>query len=605
MLIGARFLIFSILSLVLSSAKSSPLIMDHPEAAPKYLFRPITEDRELYGPVPVSAAAASVVGMIPASGIPVSVQSVITTASCGAHGIQRMTMSPTRPKLYSCWRRSEEAWSSTGSRHSSRPGSSTASSSRPPSQPGCSNNIQGGASCSNNAMTNSANSSGGGPTGSSGSTSTTGLVGGHIINPGSNAGSVSGGSVNITAGLYCKSNNSSLSDVSVARNFQQLSVSSRRALFKTQKWSNSFDQPSLAQSQMSSPGRRRHHNATNQRENKSLDLDSGYSGSSGSWTGGGGGGGSGNQKCCSPLESVKRELEQLKDQTELLNSLSSSGPWIDPISGSQSGTGSQSNNLQILESNESTSSCNAAAGPFLPSFPESFVVNTVANHPSAVTNPAASSSIVSDSEIVLVNLDETAPEEALDCDLDEEIKMIVARAERRNNSNGSDGLLTFLEEHGLDPALDPGSGGGAALEHHHLSQHHHNHPNSDIRTRYPDIPDVAADDQDLDLLDGEDQPHLLFVRPEPVKTRNPLLCQKSSSSSGYETCISSVSDTVPSSMTDSTSGGNGNNSTSGAAASNFPVAPPRTKRGASKSTATKSITKSPTSHLKPPGRIYL
>ena len=39
--------------------------------------------------------------------------------------------------------------------------------------------------------------------------------------------------------------------------------------------------------------------------------------------------------------------------------------------------------------------------------------------------------------------------------LDEEIKMIVARGETRNDSNGSDGLLTFLEEHGLDPALDP------------------------------------------------------------------------------------------------------------------------------------------------------
>ena len=33
--------------------------------------------------------------------------------------------------------------------------------------------------------------------------------------------------------------------------------------------------------------------------------------------------------------------------------------------------------------------------------------------------------------------------------------MIVARGETRNDSNGSDGLLTFLEEHGLDPALDP------------------------------------------------------------------------------------------------------------------------------------------------------
>ena len=128
-----------------------------------------------------------------------------------------LTMSPShRPKLYNCWRRSEENWSSTGSRHSSRPGSSTASSSRPPSQP----------------QTSQQQSS----------------------------------SVNVSAGLYCKSNNSSLSDVSVARNFQQLSVSSRRALFKTQKWSHSFEQ------QQMSPGKRR-------QVNKSLDLDSGYSGS--------------------------------------------------------------------------------------------------------------------------------------------------------------------------------------------------------------------------------------------------------------------------------------------------------------------------------------
>ena len=37
--------------------------------------------------------------------------------------------------------------------------------------------------------------------------------------------------------------------------------------------------------------------------------------------------------------------------------------------------------------------------------------------------------------------------------------------------------------------------------------------------------------------------------------------------------------------------------------SNYPpVAPPRTKRGASKSTANKIITKSPTVHLKSPGK---
>ena len=43
-------------------------------------------------------------------------------------------------------------------------------------------------------------------------------------------------------------------------NFQQLSVTGRRAAFRTQKWSNSFDQSSLAPAL--SPGstqRQRHH----------------------------------------------------------------------------------------------------------------------------------------------------------------------------------------------------------------------------------------------------------------------------------------------------------------------------------------------------------
>ena len=52
----------------------------------------------------------------------------------------------------------------------------------------------------------------------------------------------------------------------------------------------------------------------------------------------------------------------------------------------------------------------------------------------------------------------------------------------------------------------------------------------------PDYEDCCNDDPRLDA-------DLLCVKPEPVRTRNPLLCQKSlSSSSGYETCISSVSD---------------------------------------------------------------
>ena len=152
----------------------------------------------------------------------------------------QMTMSPNRPKLYNCWRRSEEAWSSTGSRHSSRPGSSTASSSRPPSQPGVQAAQVGQAQC-----------------------------------PVASASNQPGQPCN---GLYCKSNNSSTSDVSVARNFQQLSVSSRRALFKTQKWSHSFDQANLTVQAQMSPGRRRTQKQP-QPQNKSLDLDSGYSGS--------------------------------------------------------------------------------------------------------------------------------------------------------------------------------------------------------------------------------------------------------------------------------------------------------------------------------------
>ncbi len=100
-----------------------------------------------------------------------------------------------RPNLAMCYRSNADAWSSAGSRHSSRPGSSA--SSRPPSQCG-------------------ANASGPLPP----------LAG---------------------AAVRSASNNSSTSDVSVARQIQSLSVSSgsreqKHALFKTQKWSHSFDQ---------------------------------------------------------------------------------------------------------------------------------------------------------------------------------------------------------------------------------------------------------------------------------------------------------------------------------------------------------------------------
>jgi hypothetical protein len=375
----------------------------------------------------------------------------------------QMTMSPTRPKLYSCWRRSEEAWSSTGSRHSSRPGSSTASSSRPPSQPN------------------------------------------------TNAGAAGQG------GLYCKSNNSSLSDVSVARNFQQLSVSSRRALFKTQKWSHSFDQPALsAQAAQMSPGRRRQSSL----QQKSLDLDSGYSGSSGSWAEPV----SAAQRvnlCCSPLDSVKRELDKLRETT----GTSTAGgdvkpPWeLDRLSEEQQTVFEQQQPLLVQDPESRSAS--------LPSFPESFNVVTKLRPD--------------------VNL--IPPDESLD-DLDEEIKMIVARAEKRNNSSGSDGLLTFLEEHGIDTT------------------------SGQLNV------DDLSDEEDLEELDHNH----LYVRPEPGRTRNPLLCQKSSSSSGYDTCISSVSDNLPS--TSSTGSG-------------VPMAPPRPKRALAKARA---VSKSPQPQQPPSGK---
>ena len=42
-------------------------------------------------------------------------------------------------------------------------------------------------------------------------------------------------------------------------NFQQLSVTGRRAAFRTQKWSNSFDQSSLAPAPSPGGGRQRQH----------------------------------------------------------------------------------------------------------------------------------------------------------------------------------------------------------------------------------------------------------------------------------------------------------------------------------------------------------
>ena len=90
-------------------------------------------------------------------------------------------------------------------------------------------------------------------------------------------------------------------------------------------------------------------------------------------------------------------------------------------------------------------------------------------------------------------------------------------------------------------------------------------------------PDLSGEGNDQD----ED---LLYVRPDPVRTRNPLLCQKSSSSSGYETCISSVSDNntnVKQPREPQTASDQSNTATAGSS-STQPLAPPRSKRGLTK-----------------------
>jgi len=102
--------------------------------------------------------------------------------------------------------------------------------------------------------------------------------------PGSAAAQAAGGSrpPSTSHMSACRSGNSSTT-TDVSRNFQQLSVSTRRAAFKTQKWSHSFDQTCLTSAAPASspgggvgPGARRRQSSLQQ---KSLDLDSGYLGS--------------------------------------------------------------------------------------------------------------------------------------------------------------------------------------------------------------------------------------------------------------------------------------------------------------------------------------
>ena len=368
--------------------------------SPGFLFRPIPEPTVIAGEMTSQGA----------SGTRMRFNSGGTVA----------VASPKPPKLFTCYRSNQEAWSSNGSRHSSRPGSSA--SSRPPSQ------------CAG----------------------------------------ATPASVNTTT-LYSKSTNSSLSDVSVARNFQNLSVSTRRAAFKTQKWSHSFDQGGATQPGVtltcsnstsaayptsgSSPGKRRQSSL----QQKSLDLDSGYGGNSSfdlksqsSWGNYGGVSSALNDpnhlSVCSPISDAQLELQQLIKQESKEKKCLRLAPTSsqEDEEEDEDGEGEEEEEGDEEDEKEDLLRCNS-----LPSFPESFNVGNAA---------VASSSAAADAVTVV------PPVVVDDENLDEEIKMIVAQGTGRqlDQTYVDEDVLSFLNKHYAEikaedikrpePQKHPGSG---------------------------------------------------------------------------------------------------------------------------------------------------
>ena len=384
------------------------------------------------------------------------------------------------PKLYNCWRTNPESWSSTGSRHSSRPGSSQASS-RPPSQ--CNNVLQ------------------------------------HLQGQHSNS------AIPTTiSNLYSKSNNNSNSDVSLAqKNFQKLSVSSRinaecrRAAFKSQKWSNSFDQTCVAASSPSSagtasqasPGRRRQSSLqqATQHQHCSLDLpDSGYSGASSvdlgkSWYSQNSWDPTsqlntnnlqqqqqlavGNAQllkqfsntssniCVSPIESAKQELEELKSEFgDIFSPNITSNVSSNVANPSLRKTVlNQSMNQEDLNRDEEIARRSAS----LPSFPDSFIPgmagrNTNLNSSfNAQLHNQASQDLSSADTMNIPNIINTdlnysnnvlIVDEPLDV-LDKEIEMIMAPQQKTPTTSE---VLNFLEEYEEDPLNDHFEGLGTLDE---------------------------------------------------------------------------------------------------------------------------------------------
>ena len=146
-----------------------------------------------------------------------------------------------------------------------------------------------------------------------------------------------------------------------------------------------------------------------------------------------------------------------------------------------------------------------------------------------------------------------------------------------------EGLLTFLEEQdhlgGGGGHQDQGDPGGCCIPPGGMG--HRGGPGQGPGASSGQVADPF--EADLSSCCNDEDQDLLYVRPEPVRTRNPLLCQKSSSSSGYETCISSVSDN--NSQPQPPPGPPGSSTDPGAvtgSGSSQPLAPPRTKRGLTK-----------------------
>jgi hypothetical protein len=288
------------------------------------------------------------------------------------------------------------------------------------------------------------------------------------------------------------------------KNFQKLSVSSRinaecrRAAFKAQKWSNSFDQTCIAASSPSSvgtasqasPGRRRQSSLQQapQHQPRSLDLpDSGYSGASSvdlgkswysqsSWDPASQLNSNNSQHqqqlavgnaqllkqfsnasstiCVSPIETAKQELEELK--SELGDVFSATIP---------TSTGSTSINSSLRKtvvhqniSHEEVSKEEEIArrSASLPSFPDSFISGIAGRNTNLNNsfNAQIQQDVGNDSVNLhsIINPDMNYPnvlivDEPLD-NLDKEIEMIMAPQQKTPTTSE---VLNFLESFEDDP----------------------------------------------------------------------------------------------------------------------------------------------------------